>query len=84
MVIALFFEVGLVLLIPIVYAIAKELKMPFLYLGIPMAAALNVTHVFAPASTAISVASCAHIGQVLLLGIIIADPTTVIAGPLFN
>lgn len=38
--IALFFEVGLILLIPIVYAIAKELKVPFLYLGIPMAAPL--------------------------------------------
>ncbi|MEC1548747.1 gluconate:H+ symporter [Bacillus rugosus] len=85
--IALFFEVGLVLLIPIVYAIAKELKMPFLYLGIPMAAALNVTHGFLPphpAPTAISVAYGAHIGQVLLWGIIIAVPTTVIAGPLFN
>ncbi|MDU0153862.1 gluconate:H+ symporter [Bacillus cabrialesii] len=85
--IALFFEVGLVLLIPIVYAIAKGLKMPFLYLGIPMAAALNVTHGFLPphpAPTAISVAYGAHIGQVLLFGIIIAVPTTVIAGPLFN
>ncbi|MED4648823.1 gluconate:H+ symporter [Bacillus inaquosorum] len=85
--IALFFEVGLVLLIPIVYAIAKELKMPFLYLGIPMAAALNVTHGFLPphpAPTAISVTYGAHIGQVLLFGIIIAVPTTVIAGPLFN
>ncbi|MCY8493020.1 gluconate:H+ symporter [Bacillus inaquosorum] len=85
--IALFFEVGLVLLIPIVYAIAKELKMPFLYLGIPMAAALNVNHGFLPphpAPTAISVAYGAHIGQVLLFGIIIAVPTTVIAGPLFN
>ncbi|WP_080375512.1 gluconate:H+ symporter, partial [Bacillus subtilis] len=85
--IALFFEVGLVLLIPIVYAIAKELKMPFLYLGIPMAAALNVTHGFLPphpAPTAISVAYGAHIGQVLLFGTIIAVPTTVIAGPLFN
>ncbi len=63
--IALFFEVGLVLLIPIVYAIAKELKMSFLYLGIPMAAALNVTHGFLPphpAPTAISVAYGAHIG----------------------
>ncbi|MEK3709843.1 SLC13 family permease [Bacillus sp. FSL K6-1005] len=38
--IALFFEVGLILLTPIVYAIAKELKVPFLYLGIPMAAPL--------------------------------------------
>ncbi|MEC1614570.1 gluconate:H+ symporter [Bacillus mojavensis] len=85
--IALFFEVGLVLLIPIVYAIAKELKVPFLYLGIPMAAALNVTHGFLPphpAPTAISVAYGANIGQVLLLGIVIAIPTTLIAGPLFN
>ncbi|KYD02498.1 SLC13 family permease [Bacillus atrophaeus] len=30
--IALFFEVGLVLLIPIIYAISRELKVPFLYL----------------------------------------------------
>lgn len=46
--IALFFEVGLVLLIPIVYTIAKETKLPALYLGIPMAAALSVTHGFLP------------------------------------
>lgn len=85
--IALFFEVGLVLLIPIVYAIAKELKMPFLYLGIPMAAALNVTHAFLPphpGPTAISVAYNANIGQVLLLGILVGIPTTIVAGPLFN
>lgn len=85
--IALFFEVGLVLLIPIVYAIAKELKVSFLYLGIPMAAALNVTHGFLPphpAPTAISVAYGANIGQVLLLGMIAAIPTTIVAGPIFN
>ncbi len=60
--------------------------MPFLYLGIPMATALNVTHGFLPphpAPTAISVAYGAHIGQ-CRFGIIIAVPTTVIAGPLFN
>lgn len=85
--IALFFEVGLVLLIPIVFVIAKELKMPFLYLGIPMAAALNVTHGFLPphpAPTAISAAYGADLGQVLLYGMIIAIPTTIVAGPLFN
>ncbi|MCY8234655.1 gluconate:H+ symporter [Priestia endophytica] len=85
--IALFFEVGLVLLIPIIYAIAKELKVPFLYLGIPMAAALNVTHGFLPphpAPTAISLAYGANIGQVLLLGIIIGIPITIVVGPLFN
>lgn len=46
--IALFFEVGMVLLIPIVFAIALELGVPLLYLGIPMAAALSVTHGFFP------------------------------------
>jgi len=44
--IALFFEVGLVLLIPIVFAISKQLKVSILYLGIPMGAALSVTHGF--------------------------------------
>ena len=44
--IALFFEVGLVLLIPIVFTIAKESKVSTLYLGIPMTAALSVTHGF--------------------------------------
>ncbi|MED3353349.1 gluconate permease GntP, partial [Bacillus thuringiensis] len=39
--IALFFEVGLVLLIPIVFAISRELKVSILYLGISMAAALS-------------------------------------------
>src|SRR5690625_3704447 len=46
--IALFFEVGLVLLIPIVYQISKQLKIPFLWLGLPMATALSVTHAFLP------------------------------------
>ncbi|MFP4975690.1 gluconate:H+ symporter [Paenibacillus sp. CN-4] len=85
--IALFFEVGLVLLIPIIFVIAKELKVSFLYLGIPMAAALNVTHGFLPphpAPTAISAAYGADLGQVLLYGMIIAIPTTIVAGPLFN
>lgn len=85
--IALFFEVGLVLLIPIIFAIASELGISILYLGIPMAAALSVTHGFLPphpAPTAISAAYNANIGQVLLLGFIIAIPTVIVAGPLFS
>lgn len=46
--IALFFEVGMVLLVPIVFAIAVEAGVPILFLGIPMAAALSVTHGFLP------------------------------------
>lgn len=60
---ALFFEVGLVVVLPIIFIIARELDMPLMYLGIPMAATL---------------------GHVLLLGIIVAIPTIIISGPVFN
>lgn len=85
--IALFFEVGLVLLIPIVFAIAKELKMPLLKLGIPMGAALLATHCFLPphpGPTAVAGEYGADIGQVLLYGIIVAIPSVILAGPFFT
>ncbi|KOO45968.1 GntP family permease [Priestia koreensis] len=85
--IALFFEVGLVLLIPIVFAIARQLKVSILYLGIPMAAALSVTHGFLPphpGPTVIAGEYGANIGEVLLYGFIIAIPTVILAGPVFT
>lgn len=85
--IALFFEVGLVLLIPIVFAISRELKVSILYLGIPMVAALSVTHGFLPphpGPTVIAGEYGADIGQVLLYGFIIAIPTVILAGPVFT
>ena len=85
--IALFFEVGLVLLIPIVFAISRELKVSILYLGIPMAAALSVTHGFLPphpGPTVIAGEYGADLGEVLLYGMIIAIPTVIIAGPIFT
>ncbi|MGD7007274.1 GntP family permease [Metabacillus sp. 84] len=85
--VALFFEVGLVLLIPIVFAISRELKVSILYLGIPMAAALSVTHGFLPphpGPTVIAGEYGANLGEVLLYGFIIAIPTVIIAGPLFT
>lgn len=68
--VALFFEVGLVLLIPIVFAISRELKISILYLGIPMTAALSVTHGFLPphpGPTAIAGELGANIGEVFAL-----------------
>ncbi len=85
--IALFFEVGMVLLVPIVFAIAIEVSVSILYLGIPMAAALSVTHGFLPphpAPTAITSALGANAGHVLLYGVLIAIPSVIIAGPLFT
>ncbi|AKP68038.1 gluconate:H+ symporter [Companilactobacillus ginsenosidimutans] len=85
--IALFFEVGMVLLVPIVFAIAIEAGVSIMYLGIPMAAALSVTHGFLPphpAPTAISAVLGASAGHVLLYGIIVAIPAVIIAGPLYT
>jgi gluconate:H+ symporter, GntP family len=85
--VALFFEVGLVLLIPIVFAISKQLRVSILYLGIPMTAALSVTHGFLPphpGPTVIAGEYGANIGEVLLYGFIIAIPTVILAGPIFT
>src|SRR5699024_5606018 len=85
--IALFFEVGLVLLIPIVFTIAKESKVSTLYLGIPMTAALSVTHGFLPphpVPVMIAKEFGAEICEVLVFCLIVAIPVTIIAGPLFT
>jgi len=84
--IALFYEIGFVLLIPLVFTIAKEADIPLLEVGIPMAAALSVTHGFLPphpGPTAIAVIYNADIGTTLIYGIILAIPTAIVAGPLF-
>lgn len=84
--IALFYEIGFVLLIPLVFTIAASAEIPLLDVGIPMAAALSVTHGFLPphpGPTAISVIYNADIGLTLVYGAIIAIPTAIVAGPLF-
>lgn len=84
---AMFFEVGLVILLPIIYAIAVELDVAFLYLALPMAVALNVAHAFLPPHPSpVAVAGILHapLGQVLMVGILCAVPVVLIAGPLYN
>ncbi|ERT61672.1 gluconate:H+ symporter [Megasphaera vaginalis (ex Srinivasan et al. 2021)] len=84
--IALFYEIGFVLLIPLVFTIAAEAKIPLLEVGIPMAAALSVTHGFLPphpGPTAISVIYNADIGTTLVYGAILAIPTAIVAGPVY-
>ncbi|WP_442902747.1 gluconate transporter [Gilliamella sp. App6-5] len=81
---ALFYEVGFVLLLPLVLTIAATLRISPLYIGIPMAAALSVTHGFLPphpGPTAIAEIFQADMGRTLLYGTIIAIPTVILAGP---
>lgn len=84
--IPLFYNVGFVLLVPLIFSVVYQYKLPAVYVGLPMLAALSVTHGFLPPhpSPAALVAQFdANMGVTLLYGLIIAIPTIIIAGPLF-
>jgi len=84
--IPLFYNAGFVVLIPLVFSIASAAKLPKLYVGIPMAAALSVTHGFLPPHPGpVALASIFHadLGKTLIYGLILSLPIAVIAGVLF-
>jgi len=81
--ITLFFEVGFVLLIPIVFTVARQTGMNLLQIGLPMTVALSTTHSFLPphpGPTAVASTFEASVGITLLYGIIIAIPALIVAG----
>lgn len=84
--IPMFFEIGLVLLIPVVMLAVHRVKGPALLLGIPALAGLSVLHGFIPPHpgplAAIGILK-ANVGITLALGLIVAIPTVIVAGPLF-
>lgn len=84
--IPLFYNVGFVLLVPLVFSVSYRYKLPAVYVGIPMLAALSVTHGFLPPhpSPAALVAQFgANMGLTLAYGLIVVVPTIIIAGPFF-
>jgi gluconate transporter len=84
--IPLFYNVGFVLLVPLVFSVVQQTKVPPIYLGIPMFASLSVTHGFLPphpAPTAMLPMFGADIGTTLFYGLMVAVPAMVIAGPVF-
>jgi Gnt-I system high-affinity gluconate transporter len=85
--IPLFYNAGFVLLVPLVFSLARTSQIPLLLLAIPMASALSVTHGFLPphpAPTAIAYLFQADVGLTLLYGLVLAIPTVILAGPLFS
>ncbi|MCC3768376.1 GntP family permease [Streptomyces sp. UNOC14_S4] len=83
----LFFEVGIVLLIPVVLLVAKRGNFSLMRIGIPALAGLSVMHGLVPphpGPLAAIDAIGANLGVTLALGVLIAVPTAVIAGPLFS
>lgn len=85
--IPMFYSVGFVILVPLVFTIAATTRLPLLYIGLPMLAALSVTHGYLPphpAPTALVVDFGADMSRTLLYGLIVAIPAIIIGGPLFG
>ena len=85
--IPLYYNAGFIILVPLVFTIARKTGLPLLYIAIPMAAALSTTHCFLPPHPGPVVlvnAFNANMGKVLMYGILIAIPTVIIAGPVLG
>ncbi|WP_328745870.1 GntP family permease [Streptomyces sp. NBC_00285] len=83
----LFFEVGVVLLIPVVLMVAKRGNYSLMRIGIPALAGLSVMHGLVPPHPGPLVAIDAvqaNLGVTLALGVLVAIPTVIVAGPLFS
>ncbi len=82
--IPLYYNAGFVILVPLVFMLAKKTGLPLLYIAIPMAASLSTTHCFLPPHPGPVVlvnAFKADMGKVLMYGIVIAIPAVIVAGP---
>ena len=82
-----FFQVGFVLLAPVLFTLARQTGTPLLRLGIPMAAGLSVAHGLVPPHPGPLAAIerlGADTGRVMLYSICLGLPIAAIAGPVFG
>ncbi|MGE8232928.1 MAG: gluconate:H+ symporter [Stenotrophomonas sp.] len=82
----IFFEVGFVLLIPIVLNVARRTGVPLLLVGLPMVAGLSVVHGLVPPHPAAMLAVNAYgadVGRTVFYSLLVGLPTAALAGPVF-
>lgn len=85
--IPVFVEVGFVLLVPLVFVVAKEVGCSKIRVGVPLAISLMTVHCILPphpAATAIAGTLGADIGLVIMLGLVVGIPSALIGGPLYT
>ena len=81
--IPVFLDVGLVIVAPIIYALARDTKKSLLIFGLPLVCGMAVTHAFVPPTpgpVAVAEILGADLGRVILYGIGIGLPTAIIVG----
>lgn len=84
--IPLFYGVGFVLLVPLIITISYKYKISAVYIGLPMLAALSVTHGYLPphpSPAALVTQYHADMGVTLFYGLLVAIPAIIIGGPVF-
>jgi gluconate transporter len=85
--IAMHYNAGFLVLIPLVYTVALTTGLPLVYVGLPLASALSVTHGFTPphpAPTFLTLLYHANVNQTLLVGLIAAIPAALLGGIVFS
>ncbi len=84
--IPVFFDVGFIILVPLIYSLQRKTKKSLLLYGMPLLAGLAITHAFIPPTPGpVAVADIlkADLGWVILFGFIAGIPTAIISGPIF-
>ncbi|TFD28142.1 GntP family permease [Cryobacterium lyxosi] len=83
----IFFDAGLVVMLPIIFAVARRLGGSFLGYAFPSAVAFSVMHIFVPPHPGPVAATGllgADVGLVLIFGLLVALPTWYVVGHLFG
>ncbi|MBC2642324.1 MULTISPECIES: GntP family permease [unclassified Rhodococcus (in: high G+C Gram-positive bacteria)] len=83
----MFFEIGLVLLMPVIILVARRSGLPLMRIAIPTLAGLSAMHGLVPPHPGPLVAVSAlnaNLGLTLALGVVVAIPTVIVSGPLFS
>ncbi|WP_458376357.1 GntT/GntP/DsdX family permease [Pseudomonas pergaminensis] len=83
----LFFEVGLVMMVPIIFVMAKRSNQPLLKIAIPALAGMTTLHALMPPHPGplIAVGALhADLGLTMLLGFCLAVPAVILAGPIYG
>jgi len=82
--IPVFLDVALVMLAPLLYALARKTNKPLLVFGLPLCAGMAVTHAFVPPTpgpVAVGYILGVNLGWVIMFGVIVGLPTAIICGP---
>jgi Gnt-I system high-affinity gluconate transporter len=83
--IPLYYGIGFVLMVPLIFSVVYRYKLNAIYIGLPMLAALSVTHGFLPphpSPAALVVQFGANMGLTLFYGMIVAIPAIIMGGPI--